>query len=133
MAQINIRVEKDTEEILTFLAEHQGVSKSTIAKKMLNEGINKVLFPAVASLYKEGKISLKKIVDLTKMDILDVLENLSALLDDAPITADIDEYTSGIAKKVMEMSENLDHARTILKKVPKEQIADIVRMDRDDR
>jgi hypothetical protein len=62
----------------------------------------------VASLYKEGKISLKKIVDLTKMDILDVLENLSALLDDAPITADIDEYTSGIAKKVMEMSGKND-------------------------
>jgi DNA-binding transcriptional regulator GbsR (MarR family) len=108
MAQINIRVEKDTEEILAFLAEHQGVSKSTIAKKMLNEGINKVLFPAVANLYKDGKISLKKIVDLTKMDILDVLENLSTLLDDAPITADIDEYTSGIAKKVMEMSEKND-------------------------
>ncbi len=108
MAQINIRLEKDTEEILRLLAEHQGVSKSTIAKKMLNEGINKVLFPAVASLYKEGKISLKKIVDLTKMDILDVLEHLSALLDDAPITADIDEYTSGIAKKVMKMSEKND-------------------------
>jgi hypothetical protein len=105
MAQINIRVEKDTEEILNFLAENQGVSKSTIAKKMLNEGLNKVLFPAVASLYKEGKISLKKIVDLTKMDILDVLETLSTLLDDAPITTDIDDYTSGIARKVMEMSE----------------------------
>ncbi len=108
MAQINIRGEKDTEEILTFLAEHQGVSKSTIAKRMLNEGINKVLFPAVANLYKEGKISLKKIVDLTKMDILAVLEDLSAFLDDAPITADIDEYTSSIAKKVMEMSEKND-------------------------
>jgi len=105
MTQINIRVEKDTDEILTFLAEHQGVSKSTIAKRMLNEGINKVLLPAVANLYKEGKISLKKIVDLTKMNVLDVLENLSSFLDDAPITADIDDYTSGVAKKVMEMSE----------------------------
>lgn len=104
MTQINIRVEKDTEEILTFLAEHQGVSKSTIAKKMLNEGINKVLLPAVANLYKDGKISLKKIVDLTKMDVLDVLENLSPLLDDAPISTDIDDYTSGVAKKVMEMA-----------------------------
>lgn len=105
MAQINIRVEKDTEEILNFLAENQGVSKSTIAKKMLSEGINKVLFPAVAQLYKAGKISLKKIVDLTKMNILDVLENLAPFLDDAPITEDIDDYTSEIAKKVMEMSD----------------------------
>jgi hypothetical protein len=108
MTQINIRVDKDTEEILTFLAENQGLSKSTIAKKMLNEGINKVLFPAVANLYKDGKISLKKIVDITKMDILDVLEHLSTLLDDAPMTVDIDEYTSGIAKKVMEMSKKDD-------------------------
>ena len=105
MTQINIRVEKDTEEILNFLAGHQGVSKSTIARKMLNEGINKVLFPAVSQLYREGKISLKKIVDLTKMNILDVLENLAPFLDDAPITEDIDDYTSDIAKKVMELSD----------------------------
>ncbi len=109
MAQINIRVEKDTEEILNFLAENQGVSRSTIAKKMLNEGINKVLFPAVAQLYKEGKISLKKIVHLTKMRILDVLEHLSLYLDDAPITEDIDDYTSGIAKKIMELHDQKEN------------------------
>ncbi|HME53542.1 MAG TPA: hypothetical protein VKM55_15055 [Candidatus Lokiarchaeia archaeon] len=108
MTQINIRVEKGTDEILDFLATHQGLSKSTIAKRMLNEGINKVLFPAVAQLYKEGKISLKRIVDLTKMNILDVLENLAPFLDDAPITEDIDDYTSDIAKKVMEMSDHAD-------------------------
>ena len=108
MSQINIRVEKDTDEILNFLAEHQGVSKSSIARKMLNEGINKVLFPAVAQLYKEGKISLKKIVNLTKMNILDLLENLAPFLDDAPITEDIDDYTSDIAKKVMGMVDQAD-------------------------
>ncbi len=32
-----------------------------------------------------------------------------------------------------QVSENLEHARTILKKVSKEQIADIIRADRDGR
>ena len=101
MAQINIRVDEETEELITFLASHQGVSKSMIAKTILLEGINTVLFPVVARLYKDGKIGLKHIVKLTKMSVLEVLERLSKHLDDAPITGDIDEYTSEIARKIM--------------------------------
>ncbi len=32
-----------------------------------------------------------------------------------------------------QVASSLEHARTILKKVPKEQIADIIRSDRDER
>ncbi|MEX2716851.1 MAG: hypothetical protein Q6353_013070 [Candidatus Sigynarchaeum springense] len=55
----------------------------------------------MAQMYKDGKISLKKIVALTGLHHVEVIEHLSKMLDDAPLTRANDEYTGKVAERIL--------------------------------
>ncbi len=101
MVQINIRIDETLDDIITFLAEERKVSKSIIARDLLDAGKNQVLFPILAQMYKDGKISLKKIVTLTGLHHVEVIECLSKALEDAPLTPTNDEYTGKVTERIL--------------------------------
>ncbi len=89
------------DEIITLLATEKGTSKALVARELLSQGLNQVLFPVLAQLYEDGKISIKKIIALTKLHPVEVLELLPKYLKKSPITPDIDKYTSGVTEKII--------------------------------
>jgi hypothetical protein len=101
MVQINVRVDKTLDTIITFLAEERKVSKSVIARDLLDAGKNQLMFPILARMHKDGKISLKKIVTLTGLHHVEVIERLSKVLDDAPLTPENDAYTGKITERIL--------------------------------
>jgi hypothetical protein len=59
------------------------------------------LFPILAQMYKDGKIPLKKIVALTGLHHVEVIERLSKALEDAPLTPANDEYTGKVTERIL--------------------------------
>jgi hypothetical protein len=101
MVQINIRIDETLDAIITFLAEERKVSKSIIARDMLDAGKYQMVFPILAQIYKDDKISLKKIMALTGLHHVEVIERLSKALDDAPLTPENDVYTGKVAERIL--------------------------------
>nr|MDO8116891.1 hypothetical protein [Candidatus Sigynarchaeota archaeon] len=101
MVRINIRIDKTLDMVITFLAEERRVSKSVIARDLLDAGKNQMVFPILAQMYKDGKISLKKIVTLSGLHHVEVIERLSKILDDAPLTPGNDEYTGKVTERIL--------------------------------
>ncbi len=101
VTQLNIRIDPEMDDIISLLASEKGTSKALVARELLSQGLNQVLFPVLAKLYQERKISLKRIIDLTKMRPVEVLEMLPKYLEKSPITPEIDEYTSHITEKII--------------------------------
>jgi hypothetical protein len=102
MSQINFRLEDQAEKIITFLAKYRSTTKATIAKEFLNVGIKQSLFPLLAQMYQEGKISVKKISVLTSMSPIEVIEMLPKYIEKSPMTDEIADYTSGITTNIIE-------------------------------
>jgi hypothetical protein len=101
MVQINVRIDKTLDTIITFLAEERKVSKSVIARDLLDAGKNQLMIPILAQMHKDGKISLKKVVTLTGLHHVEVIERLSKVLDDAPLTPENDAYTGKITERIL--------------------------------
>jgi len=101
MTRLNIRIDSEMNKIISFIAAEKGTSKALVARYLLSHGLNSVLFPLLAQLYQEGKVSLKKIITLTKMHPGEVLEKLPQYLDKSPITLEIDDYTTDITDKII--------------------------------
>ena len=55
MAQINVRVDTNIDEIITFLASEKKLSKSIIARDLISQGLNAVLLPTLAKCIKKEK------------------------------------------------------------------------------
>jgi len=72
-----------------------------MARELIDAGKNQLLLPALAKLYRDGKISLKKVVQLTGMHHVEVIERLATLIDDAPITPELDDYTAKITELIL--------------------------------
>ncbi|NMC04779.1 MAG: ribbon-helix-helix protein, CopG family [Candidatus Lokiarchaeota archaeon] len=108
MVQINIRVDDALDAIITFLAEERKVSKSIIARDLLDAGKNQLLLPMLAQMYKDGKISLKKIVALTGLHHVTVIEQVSKLLQDAPLTLANDAYTGKVTERILKSLRSSD-------------------------
>ena len=102
MAQINVRVDTNIDEIITFLASEKKLSKSIIARDLISQGLNAVLLPTLAKLYQEGKISLKKIVSLMGLPAVDVIEKLSQFVENSPMTDQLEEYSTQIADNIID-------------------------------
>lgn len=60
------------------------------------------MLPILADLYKQGKIGLKKIKFYTKLDPTEAIKKISKLIDESPITPELDDYTSQITDKLIE-------------------------------
>ncbi len=76
MTQINIRIDKNLDEIITFLAETKKTTKASISKELIQKALNNKLLPILADLYKQGKIGLKKIIFYTKLDPTEAIETI---------------------------------------------------------
>ncbi len=110
MTQLNIRIDPEMDEIISLLAAEKGTSKALVARELLTQGLNHVLFPVLAQWYQEGKISLKRIITLTKLRPVEVLEMLPKYLEKSPITPEIDAYTSNITDKLIAHLKNKEQA-----------------------
>ena len=101
MAQINVRINSEIDEIITLLASEKDLSRSVVARDLIMQGLNQVLLPTLAKWYEEGKISLKKIALLTGLPPVDLIEQISHLINTSPMTEKLEEYTTSIADKVI--------------------------------
>ncbi len=101
MVQINIRIAKDIDEIITYLAEKRMVAKSVVARELLMKGLNSDILPILLNDYQQGKISLKKIIALTKLPPIEVFKKIAVTIDEPPISPEVDDYTAQVADEIL--------------------------------
>ncbi|MHA1651026.1 MAG: hypothetical protein ACTSYB_12595 [Candidatus Helarchaeota archaeon] len=105
MTQINLRLNEEIYKIISYLAEKKSVSKSEIAREFLMKGLSQDLLPLLLKDYQEGKISLKKIVLLTKLSPIEILRKMPMMIEEPPISPEVDDYTKRVADKILEQWE----------------------------
>ncbi len=101
MTQINIRLNEDIYEIISYLASKRMVSKSEIARELLLKSLTDDLLPILLKDYQAGKISLKKIIAFTKLSPIEVLRKISTMIEDPPISAEVDDYTENVTDELI--------------------------------
>jgi hypothetical protein len=101
VVQINIRIDKDIDEIISYLAEKRMVAKSKIARELLIKGLVNDMLPLLIKDYQEGRISIKKIISLTKLPPLEVFKKIAVAIDEPPISPEVDDYTAHIADEIL--------------------------------
>ncbi len=67
MTQINIRVNVEIDNIITYLAICRNVPKAIIARELLTENLSQKLLPILLEDYRNGKIGIKQILKLTTL------------------------------------------------------------------
>ena len=108
MTQINIRLKDEIYEVIEFLAQKKKVSKSEIARELLMKGLNDILLPILINDYQKGEISIKKIIKFTDLPPIEVMRKISNSIDDPPISAEVDNYTSKVADEILKQWKNED-------------------------
>lgn len=106
MTQINFRVDEEIDGIVSFLAKRRGVAKSVIVRELLLKGLTTDLLPILLKDYQEGKVSLKKIITLTKLAPIDVFKKIADTIEDPPISSQVDDYTSKLAEEIFKQWKN---------------------------
>ena len=102
MAQINIRIEKDLDDLFNYLSEKMNIPKAVYVKKLLLENLKDKILPVLLKDFEQGKIGLKKIITLTGIEPSELLEIISHSEIECPITPEIDDYTDKITQKLIE-------------------------------
>ncbi|MHA1648569.1 MAG: hypothetical protein ACTSYB_00120 [Candidatus Helarchaeota archaeon] len=102
MTQINIRVNSDIDNIITYLAARRNVPKAVIAREILTEHLTKKILPILLEDYTNGKIGIKKILRLTNLTPDEVMDLIGSLGIEPPITAELDNYTQSVADRFIE-------------------------------
>jgi hypothetical protein len=82
MSQINFRIDEFTNEYIEFKSKMDGKSKAAISKEIFQKGLKEEMFPFLANLYKEGKISVKKIAYITGIHPSEIYPMLPKYIDD---------------------------------------------------
>ncbi len=101
MQQINIRVEKEIDNLMDYLAKREKLPKAVFVKQMLLENFTVKVLPILLSDYQAGKIGLKKILKLTSISPDELLDKIVELQIEPPITPEIDEYTRKVADGIV--------------------------------
>lgn len=115
MTQINIRIEEEEDEILTFLANQKKIPKTAIARELLLDALSQKIVPILLDLYRNGKIGLKKLITLSHLPPQQVLQKIAEAGIEPPISDAIDDYTEEIRKQ---LSNAVRDGQVRLKKVP---------------
>ncbi|TFG17999.1 MAG: hypothetical protein EU530_09850 [Promethearchaeota archaeon] len=90
-----------------------GKSKATISKEIFQKGLKDDMFPFLANLYKEGKISVKQIAKITGIHHTEIYSMLPEYIDDI----DMDD-------KILEDFGNFDQEfRAYLKELKKKGVS----------
>ena len=90
MNQINLKLDKPIDELLNYLAEQAKIPKAAYAKELLLESLNAKMLPILLKDYEDGKIGLKKIIQLTHITPDDLLTQIKLRKIKCPITPEID-------------------------------------------
>lgn len=116
MQQINIRVEKETDNLMEYLAKREKIPKALFVKQMLLENFTAKVLPFLLADYQAGKIGLKKILKLTSISPDELLDKIVELKIEPPITPEIDEYTRKVAEGIVNRIKNEKKASSNKKK-----------------
>jgi len=106
MQQINIRVEKEIDNLMEYLARREKMPKALYVKQMLLENFTVKVLPILLSDYQAGKIGLKKILKLTSISPDELIDKIVELKIEPPITPEIDEYTRKVADEIVNKIKN---------------------------
>jgi len=101
MTQINIRVDPEIDALLSYLASRRSVPKAIVAREFLLENLTQKIFPLLLEDYEKGKISLKKIIQLTNLTPNDVIDKIAELKIEPPIPPEIDDYTKNVVDRFL--------------------------------
>ena len=82
MSQINFRVDEFTNKFIEFKSNLKGKSKAAISKEIFQKGLKEEMFPFLANLYKEGKISIKKIAYITGIHPTEIYMMMPKYIED---------------------------------------------------
>ena len=103
MVQINFSIPETLNNFLELLSKENNTSRSALAKKFFIQGIEPELFPFLAKLYQEEKISLKTIVALTQLSLTEVMREISQYINDLSVDDHLIEYSHATSEKVLEI------------------------------
>ena len=101
MQQINIRVEKEIDNLMDYLAKKEKIPKAVFVKQMLLDNFTAKVLPILLTDYQAGKIGLKKILKLTSISPDELLDKIVKLQIEPPITPEIDDYTMKVANGIV--------------------------------
>nr|MDO8116588.1 hypothetical protein [Candidatus Sigynarchaeota archaeon] len=102
MSQINIRVDKDQDELFEYLSGRQNLPKAVYVKQLLLENLQEKILPILLKDFESGKIGIKKILRLTGISPRELLEIIARSDIECPITPEIDNYTASVADEIAE-------------------------------
>ena len=71
-------------------------------------GLNNQILPYLADLYKNGKISIKNIAEITGIHYTEVISLVSQLIDEIEIDPQLIQYSEAVSKKLL---PHLKHAK----------------------
>jgi hypothetical protein len=100
MTQINFRINEELDEFISLMSKIENKTKSTISKEIFLKGLNSVMLPYMAQLYKEGKISIKQISKITKIHPSEIISQVAKLIDDIDIDPELISYSEEVGKKL---------------------------------
>ena len=104
MSQVNFRIDEYTTKYIEFKAKIDGKSKSSISKEIFQKGLKEEMLPFLANLYKEGKISVKRISYITGIHPTDIYGMLPKYIDDVDFD---DDFLKNFGKISQEFSDYL--------------------------
>jgi len=73
-----------------------------VAKDLLMENLSQKLLEILLEDYKTGKVGLKKVIKLSKLPPLEIMERIAKLGIEPPITEDLDDYTKEVTDRLIE-------------------------------
>ena len=82
MSQINFRIQEHIEKFLSLKAKLENKSKTAVASEIFLTGINADMMPYLVKLYKEGKISIKQISEITNHHFTEIIDIIPKYIDD---------------------------------------------------
>ena len=120
MSQINFRVDEFTDKYIEFKANFDGKSKSAVSKEIFQKGLRDDMLPFLCELYKEGKMSVKRIAYITGIHPNEIYDILPKYINDVDFNeasleeiGDIRETLSKYLKKLKEEGVSFDDGVTL--------------------
>ncbi len=102
LTQINIRIDPDSDEILTFLAALRKVPKTVVAREFMLDGMSQKLLPSLLELYRVGKINVKKIAAIAHLTPKEVFQKIAEAGIEPPIPDRVEQYSESVGKLLVE-------------------------------
>ena len=101
MSQINFRIDENSKDFIEYMCGIEGKSIAAISKEIFMESLNKKMMPYLAELYRVGKISIRKISDMTGMHFIDVMDEIPKFIDDIECDPEILDYSEKVGEKIL--------------------------------